>query len=151
LNHEWLVCVHEAGHAVLGALCGGQVVDVTVKPRAICYAKFGQQDWRNMVLFLMGGFWAQHHVGRYDYPWDYSALDKQQWQACLAKHHRLDETEDDLFRRAEALILQHRTLVYQVAKALSIGEGFDYIRPLIASTARNTRYEQHPPCPQRRH
>jgi hypothetical protein len=133
---DWIACVHEAGHAVLAHLAGGRITDLWVdrygEMRGMCCAEFDESNVEGLMLFLMGGFWAQHHIAEYAYPWGPSFIDQHLWTRTM-KLHRITKAEKEvLWQQAEQLVLTHRRLIRHTAKRLmrhkNTGEIVQFLR-----------------------
>lgn len=133
---NWLVCVHEAGHAVVAHAMCGWVTDIYACPYGGIAGSCAVQvsSWKELVVFAMAGFWAQHHIADCKYPWSYASLDKVLWQAHLKENKATEETELALWKLSEHLVKRHRRLILRVAKQIKGRANQVQIRMMIDRT-----------------
>lgn len=129
----WIPCVHEAAHAVIAHLQNGQIIKLWVSRcgewNGECFAEFDGGNVEGLILFLMAGYWAQHHIGQCHFPMHYCSVDQSLWKQAAKDHQISDEQEAALWKKAEELVLQHRRLIRHAAKRLRKGKpGHEVIR-----------------------
>jgi hypothetical protein len=147
--------VHEAGHAVAAMVRGGEIKSIHVDPKGDIlgevYAEFRHRDWRSLTIFLMAGFWAQHHIADCRYPWGYSAIDQQLWTQTLRANGASKGAEQRCFQSARQIVLDYEAMIVAVAQSLQAGHEKDHVCTLISEMMARDYHGKHKTGARRRH